>query len=438
MGGVRLVTRAVTVTAPPHPPRPGDPVDRDQLEALVNALIEEARRRARRRRRIVAAVVTSAVLVGVTVFAVFDRVAQSQSTSPAAGSRSGLTTDSTRARIAFTTGFVFRRGNADLVRSDLYVMNADGSGKRKLTRTAWGFSPPAWSPDGQKIAFDERLDPRRWGGQCGEGCNVDIYVVNADGTGRRNLTRNAGYDAGAVWSPDGQKIAYIGTRGKGPGPWGKADIYVMNADGSDQRRLTSNPQQDDHPVWSPDGRQIAFTSWHGRSWDVWVMNADGSGLENLTKSRAQEFAPTWSPDGRRITFVRTRNTTERSNDDFQLYLMNADGSGQRRLLRAARPIGAPVWSPDGRRLLFVASDPAGNSPDIYVMNADGSEQRTLTPAGHSPAWSPDGRKIAFISTRLGPSALYLMNPDGSGVRNLTPGVQGLGSFAWSTAGVARS
>jgi TolB protein len=72
------------------------------------------------------------------------------------------------------------------------------------------------------------------------------------------------------------------------------------------------------------------------------------------------------------------------------------------------------------------------------MNTNGSGLGRLTPAGGSPAWSPDGRKIAFISTRLVPPALYLMNPDGSGVRNLTPGIRGLGSFAWSTAGVARS
>ena len=428
----------MSLTAPPRPPTPTDPVDRDELEALVNALIEEARRRARRRRRIIAAVVTSAALVGVAVFAVFDRVAQSQSTSSPVGARPALVTGSTRARIAFTTGVVFRQGNADLVRSDLYVMNADGSDKRRLTRSDWGFYQPAWSPDGRRIAFEERLDPRRWGGQCG-GCNVEIYVVNADGTGRRNLTRNAGYDAGAVWSPDGQKIAYIGSRGKGSGPWGKADIYVMNADGSSQQRLTPNPQADLHPVWSPDGRQIAFTSWHSPNWDIWVMNADGSGLENLTKSRAQEWAYTWSPDGRKLAFVRTRNTTERSDRGWELYVVNADGSGQRRLLRTARPINAPpAWSPDERRLLFVALDPTGDNSEISVMNADGSELHSLTPAGHSPAWSPDGRKIAFISTRLGPPAVYLMNPDGSGVRNLTPGIRGLGTFAWSTAGVARS
>jgi TolB protein len=169
------------------------------------------------------------------------------------------------------------------------------------------------------------------------------------------------------------------------------------------------------------------------------MNADGSGLRNLTKSRAQEYEHTWSPDGRKIAFVRTRNTTERHDLGSELWATNTDGSGQRLLMRTARELlFPPVWSPDGRKLLFALYDRGGDNSEVYIMNADGSGQRRLTPAGHSPSWSPDGRTVAFISTRLGPPAIYLMNPDGSGVRNLTPGVQGLGSFAWSSAGVARS
>ena len=97
-------------------------------------------------------------------------------------------------------------------------MNADGSGKRLLTRDAW--QGLAWSPDGRKIAF------------VGGGGKSEIYVINADGSGQRRLTRTAGYEFGPAWSPDGRKIAFS------RGPNGDHQVYVMNADGSGQRRLT--------------------------------------------------------------------------------------------------------------------------------------------------------------------------------------------------------
>src|SRR6188768_1116791 len=155
----------MTVTAPPRPPRPNDPVDREELEALVEALIEEARQRARRRRRIYGAVAVLVALVGVTVFAVFERSAQSQSSSPALSARVGLPLGAARSKLAFVrTVHSACCGRGDLA---LYVMNADGSGRRLLTHAPGG---PAWSPDGRKIAF----------------ARGDIYVINADGSGRRN------------------------------------------------------------------------------------------------------------------------------------------------------------------------------------------------------------------------------------------------------------
>ena len=147
----------MTVTAPPRPPRPGDPVDRDELEALVEALIEEARQRARRRRRIYGAAAALVALVGVTVFTVFERSAQSQTASPALAARSGLPAGTTSSKLAFIRPCTPRA--VAVAPFELYVMNADGSGKRMLTRDA--SAGPAWSPDGQKIAFqrDHRSSP---------------------------------------------------------------------------------------------------------------------------------------------------------------------------------------------------------------------------------------------------------------------------------------
>jgi Tol biopolymer transport system component len=320
-------------------------------------------------------------------------------------------------------------------RMTLYVVNADGSGRRILTRDAWGIGSSAWSPDGQKLAFERRIGPLTKG-QCA--CDSDVFVMNADGSGQQNLTHNPPViDSGPVWSPDGQKLAF--------GRY--SHVWVMNADGSDQRRLTPNTESDLWPVWSPDGQQIAFGSYRNANWDVWVMDADGSGQQNLTRNRAQDYFPSWSPDGRKIAFVRTNNSWRHRGHPEELWVMNADGSGQHRLVREARNIpqqpwwsdwsiiGAPRWSPDGRKLLFVSR--RDRNREIYVINADGSGQRRMTHspgADSDPAWSPDGRKIAFISTRDGELAIYVMNPDGSQQRSITRGIHRIGpAFAWSPA-----
>lgn len=136
---------------------------------------------------------------------------------------------------------------------------------------------PAWSPDGRRIAF-EAAEPAR---------KSDVYVMNADGSELQRLTRNPAGDVDPAWSPDGQKIAFAGYRNHGD----QVDIFVMNADGTDQRSLTHSAVHESAPTWSPDGQKIAFTRTRGRwGWSkrctsscahLYVMNADGSGQRSL-------------------------------------------------------------------------------------------------------------------------------------------------------------
>jgi TolB protein len=226
--------------------------------------------------------------------------------------------------------------------------------------------------------------------------------MNADGTGQRRLTRNAAVSllSAPAWSPDGRKIAFVGSR---DGNFGRhsLEIYIMNADGSGVLRLTHNTVQDSDPVWSPDGRKIAFVS----NWQVWVVNADGSGERRLTRTNAaRNVAPAWSPNGQGIAFERRVGRQKYRGTPLeygqcsrcdgrvgaQVYVMNADGSRARRLAQDSRH---PVWSPDGR-IAFTKYRPwkhLREQSDIYVMNADGSGKRNLTrtPLKESqPVWSP--------------------------------------------------
>jgi len=300
--------------------------------------------------------------------------------APATGSGLAANSAQASAKIAF----VSYRGGGPANHGTVYVVNADGSGQRRLARHVRDF-PPAWSPDGRKLAFVRDV-----------GANSEVYVVNADGSGERRLTRNPAGGGFPAWSPDGRKIAFV--RGVG----GNGEVYVMNADGSGQRNLTRNPADDWFSAWSPDGRKIAFVR-SGRCWvcpandKLYVMNADGSGQRRLARNARGGAVPpsrpspvSWSPDGRRIAFargLRPNPKTARFHVRMEVYVMNADGSGQRRLAYGAQPL----WSPDGQRIAFVRSGRLVGG--LYVMNADGSGQRRLARnARGGAAWSPGPKK----------------------------------------------
>ena len=275
------------------------------------------------------------------------------------------------------------RGNKIAFASDrdgnyeIYIMNEDGSGIKRLTNNPDEDVFPSWSPDGTKIAFESRRDG-----------NPEIYLMNADGTEQTNLTNNSSWDQFPLWSPDGQKIAFHSLRDK------NHEIYTMNTDGSDLKRLTNNITNDMSPSWSPDRKKIAFFAQRDGNPEIYVMNPDGSEQTRLTNNPARDTSPAWSPDAKKITFTSNRD------GNYEIYVMMHDGSDQKRLTNNPAIDGNPSWAQDGKKILFV-SNRDGNR-EIYVMNADGSEQIRLTnnPAEDRwPCWLP------LLASKAGPATI---------------------------------
>jgi Tol biopolymer transport system component len=219
-----------------------------------------------------------------------------------------------------------------------------------------------------------------------------LYAMNADGGRQERLTR-ADVDASSpeglffqtdpAWSPDGATIAFASRRS------GTFDIYVMRADGTSTRQLTRTPVDDTHPTWAPDGRRLAFK----RADDIYVMKADGTSAQSISRGSGSDSDPAWSPDGKSIAFTRRLSGTQ----EREIWLMRPDGSHARRLTTLRGVSINPAWSPDGSRIVF-ASNIVGSLYDLYLVDVAGTRVHRLTKRGpdtFNPAWSPDGLTIAF-------------------------------------------
>lgn len=257
-------------------------------------------------------------------------------------------------KIAFVSG---ARNNRNL-----YLMDYDGEGIKRLTNHGSLVMSPSCSPDGSKIIFNS---DKIW--------DQDLYVVTlTPSVSEQRLTRAFKLEQSPEWSPDGRRIAYSAN----------GEILVANPDGSGAVNISRSPRSIDvSPSWSPNGRQTAFVSDRSGTPEIYVMSSSGGNLRKVS-SGGYSTDPSWSPapEVNRIAFVKLEG------GEANIFTVNPDGSDEQRLTWSSRRNENPAWSPDGHYIAFT-SNRAGQS-DLYLMYLNGQNQRPLTKGGNIlfPTW----------------------------------------------------
>ena len=264
---------------------------------------------------------------------------------------------------------------------EIYVMNEDGTGARRVTSTnptpPAGVSnltaraaEPSFSPDGKKIAFIDASP---------DFTNSDIYVINSDGTNRVRLTDTPDSETHPSWSPDGTKLTFArdmaATGTASPVDNFASDIYVMNADGSNITKI-ADAVDDMAPSWSPDGTRIAFSGFvnDGSQGLIYTVRPDGTQLTALTTSGFSN-SPSWSPNSQQLTF----SFYDANSGYYQVALLDARApGGTPTLLTDATSQGAfdPVFNTDGSGVIFTASP--FDDPELYSIGLNGANLKRLT------------------------------------------------------------
>jgi Tol biopolymer transport system component/imidazolonepropionase-like amidohydrolase len=355
----------------------------------------------------------------------------------------------------------------------LWTLSRDGGRATRILEDGYDARLPAWSPDGQRIAF-----------QAYRSSTWNIWTINRDGSELRQETSSPFDDREPHWSPDGTRLTFSSDRS------GNYDIWAVTRATGELRQITTHPANEFMPAWSPDGREIAFVSDRGER-GIYAAAVE-SGTERVVRAEMRTAAsPSWSPDGRTITYVAfegsqshlvagSANIADANEDVFPFraqwssagqLLYTADGRIKTRPFDAAqgrssaggparvvefsadvaftraaytpkrrafppqgpqpvRGIMHPAISPDGSQIVFAALG------DLWLMPTTPGEatpKRITNDAfvDTDPAWSPDGTGIAFSSDRDGSMDLWIRDLRSGADRKLAPRAM---SAAWSPDG----
>jgi hypothetical protein len=236
----------------------------------------------------------------------------------------------------------------------VWLMRGDGSEAREVVRP--GFEP-AFSPSGDKFAYYRPFN--------------GIWVYDLDKSTGSHIVASD-YAEFASFSPNGSQLVFH----EWVGNWWSADVnlYIVNADGSGRTQLLP---QGIRPAWSPTGGLIAFDTCRGTSCGIYVVQPNGQGFRAVTSDGGGKVS--WSPDGKKLVY-----STEVDGDP-EVWVVNVDGSGRKQLTHNNGNDTLPVYSPDGQYIYFL-SDQNGKAWAIRVMRPDGSDVKTVRQVGVPPRW----------------------------------------------------
>ncbi|MFI4942669.1 MAG: protein kinase [Burkholderiales bacterium] len=298
----------------------------------------------------------------------------------------------------------------------IFVMGSTGESVKRLTDFG---EDPAWSPDGKQIVFSDKTGQDPYS-RPGEG---HLFLVDLVGTsGIRQLTHE--HDAVQPrWSPSGSRIAFWGLRGNS----GQRDLWTIPADAKGEPAalsVTEDPAMDWNPVWAPDGKSLYFSSERGGSMNLWRVGIDDATgrtrgePEPVTTPSRTSGSISFSRDGKQMMYV----SSDRRSTILRVGLDPVTGrvtDPPRPVFRGSRVIYTQDISPNGDWIAFTT---LGGREDLYVVKSDGTGYRQLTDDAHrdrGPRWSPDGTRLAFYSDRSGRYETWAIRPDGSGLEQLT-------------------
>jgi Tol biopolymer transport system component len=334
--------------------------------------------------------------------------------------------------LAFTA--LQRRGSE--VRNNLFAINASSSSRRELAPNIDVSSTLVWSPNGQRLAFVSG--------------DTEIYTVNADGS---RLTKQFAGDAckaanfEIAWFSNSQKLVFAGScDGFTSDTPGSQSLYISDISGIKGTKLVRNWEVGGYPpkteissefYLSPDGQKVAFV----KDKYIYKMNADGSEVTKLTKSSGEYVSGgsqlVWSPDRTKIAFLFGAYPKQ------QIYTINADGTNLKNLTNNPQNEVYNVklfWSPDSSRIAYYYNKPgdsSGEQQDIYLLDINRGTTNNLTqkPRNYDElSWSPDGKFIAFVAGEFNNQKLYTINADGNQLNQLATRLKpsGISELAWSS------